>query len=61
MGNNIGYSHENGIKLFLHPEVQPNPLEEPTFDPNLGFSNGRKERGRCVYVTIKFEGYIKNI
>lgn len=49
MGNAVGYVHENGFNLYLHPEVQPNPREEPTFDPNIGFPEGRKERG-TVYV-----------
>ncbi|KAF7273196.1 NADH dehydrogenase (ubiquinone) B18 subunit [Rhynchophorus ferrugineus] len=39
MGN-----HLNGFKLYFHPEVTPGPKEEPTFDPLLGFPEGRKPR-----------------
>ncbi|KAJ8972543.1 hypothetical protein NQ314_000130 [Rhamnusium bicolor] len=41
MGNS--YAH-NGYNLYFHPEVTPSPVEPPTFDPNIGFANGRKER-----------------
>lgn len=45
MGNTFGYIPENGIKHYLNPEINPSPLEEPTFDPHLGFEGKRKERG----------------
>lgn len=44
MGNAVGHEPMNAWNLYLHPEVTPSPVEEPTFDPNLGFENGRKER-----------------
>ncbi|GLV44357.1 NADH dehydrogenase (ubiquinone) B18 subunit [Carabus blaptoides fortunei] len=34
----------NAYALYARPEIQPHPLQEPTFDPNIGFPNGRKER-----------------
>ncbi|XP_059610602.1 NADH dehydrogenase [ubiquinone] 1 beta subcomplex subunit 7 [Phlebotomus argentipes] len=35
----------NAIGLYItKPDTTPNPNKEPSFDPNLGFSNGRKER-----------------
>lgn len=46
MGNTFGYYLDNGFNRFLHPETQPGYLEEPTFDPNVGFPNGRKPRGK---------------
>lgn len=49
MGNVLfGDYLENGYNLLLHPEIQPDPNKEPTFDPNLGFPNGRKERGEFM-------------
>lgn len=39
----------NAYALYARPELTPSPLEGPTFDPNLGFPNGRKERGRCLH------------
>ncbi|GJQ71488.1 putative NADH dehydrogenase ubiquinone [Trypoxylus dichotomus] len=44
MGNSFGNAPNNGINLYLHPDVTPDPLKESQFDPNLGFENGRKER-----------------
>ncbi|KAL1505378.1 hypothetical protein ABEB36_004961 [Hypothenemus hampei] len=44
MGNSFGYAFENGINRYLHPEITPSPDEHPTFDPLLGFPEGRKER-----------------
>lgn len=44
MGNVFGNYFENGWNLYFHPEIQPNPTKEPTFDPNIGFPNGRVER-----------------
>lgn len=38
----------NAYALYARPEIQPHPLHEPTFDPNVGFPNGRKERGKCL-------------
>lgn len=46
MGNSWGNVPSNTVNLFLHPEVTPSPEEEPTFDPLLGFPNGRKTRGK---------------
>uniref|UniRef100_A0A182NH91 NADH dehydrogenase [ubiquinone] 1 beta subcomplex subunit 7 n=1 Tax=Anopheles dirus TaxID=7168 RepID=A0A182NH91_9DIPT len=35
----------NYVSLYLtNPKGTPLPLTEPSFDPNLGFPNGRKER-----------------
>lgn len=48
MGNAFGGYIGNGFNLYFHPEIQPDPSKEPTFDPNLGFPNGRKERGECL-------------
>lgn len=48
MGAAFGYFPESGFNLYFHPEVTPGPNEKPTFDPNLGFENGRKERG--IYI-----------
>jgi hypothetical protein len=45
MGNAFGYYPESGFKLYFNPDVTPSPFEEPTFDPCLGFPNGRRERG----------------
>jgi hypothetical protein len=36
----------NGITLALKPEVTPSPNQASQFDPNFGFPNGRKERGK---------------
>ncbi|KAJ3655678.1 hypothetical protein Zmor_014799 [Zophobas morio] len=44
MGAAFGYFPESGFNLYFRPEVTPGPDEEPTFDPCLGFENGRKER-----------------
>ncbi|CAG9772841.1 unnamed protein product [Ceutorhynchus assimilis] len=44
MGNFLGHVPQNGIDLWRHPEITPHPEEEPTFDPMLGFPNGRKPR-----------------
>ncbi|GAB1601520.1 NADH dehydrogenase [ubiquinone] 1 beta subcomplex subunit 7-like [Argonauta hians] len=40
MGNAMGHVFNE----VLHPEVSPDFRNPPTFDPNLGFPNGRKER-----------------
>ncbi|XP_014780152.1 NADH dehydrogenase [ubiquinone] 1 beta subcomplex subunit 7 [Octopus bimaculoides] len=40
MGNAAGHV----IFEFMHPELAPDHNNPPTFDPNLGFPNGRKER-----------------
>lgn len=49
MGNAIFADYlDNGWNLYFHPEIQPDPNKEPTFDPNLGFANGRKERGKFM-------------
>ncbi|XP_050303838.1 NADH dehydrogenase [ubiquinone] 1 beta subcomplex subunit 7 [Anthonomus grandis grandis] len=44
MGNFMGHVPQNGIDVYFHPEISPDPREEPTFDPLLGFPNGRKPR-----------------
>lgn len=36
----------SGFAKALKPEVTPGPYDEPSFDPMLGFPNGRKERGK---------------
>lgn len=37
----------NYVSLYLtNPKGTPLPLTEPSFDPNLGFPHGRKERGK---------------
>ena len=36
----------NGFVRALKPEVTPPYLVEPTFDPMMGFPQGRKERGK---------------
>lgn len=46
MGNYVGYFPHNGFNHYLNPELNPSPFEEPTFNPNIGFENGRKERGK---------------
>lgn len=45
MGNTFGNKPDNGLGLYLKPDITPDPLKESQFDPNLGFPNGRKERG----------------
>ncbi|XP_055678264.1 NADH dehydrogenase [ubiquinone] 1 beta subcomplex subunit 7 [Lutzomyia longipalpis] len=37
MGNQVGL-------YITKPDTTPNPNNDPSFDPNLGFKNGRKER-----------------
>ncbi|CAH1990190.1 unnamed protein product [Acanthoscelides obtectus] len=44
MGNSVTTYATGGFNLYFHPEITPSPLEEPTFDPLMGFENGRKER-----------------
>jgi len=44
MGNGMGHVPANGFNRYLHPEITPGPYEKPTYDPNLGFEFGRKER-----------------
>ena len=40
------------------PDINPGPCAKPTFDPMLGFPDGRKERGMycsnlyCVYFSF---------
>lgn len=53
MGNSWGNVPSNTVNLYLHPEVTPSPEEEPTFDPLLGFSNGRKTRGKSWQYVLK--------
>lgn len=36
----------SGFSLKYKPDVTPDPEKESTFDPNFGFPNGRKERGK---------------
>lgn len=43
----------NAWAAYARPEITPNNLQPPSFDPLLGFENGRKERGIIIYV-IKF-------
>lgn len=45
MGNGMGHVPSNGWNHYRNPEIVPGPNEKPTFDTNLGFPNGRKERG----------------
>lgn len=42
---------KSGFNLHFHPEVTPGPDEEPTFDPLIGFPDGRKPRGRYLFYT----------
>ncbi|CAH1113262.1 unnamed protein product [Psylliodes chrysocephalus] len=35
---------KNGINLFMHPDVTPDPTKEPTFDACSGFITCRKMR-----------------
>ncbi|CAH1156012.1 unnamed protein product [Phaedon cochleariae] len=44
MGNAVGNIPQSGFNLYFYPEITPSPLEEPTFDPLMGFENGRKKR-----------------
>ncbi|XP_066252506.1 NADH dehydrogenase [ubiquinone] 1 beta subcomplex subunit 7 [Euwallacea similis] len=44
MGNSMGNVPTNTWNRYMHPEITPGPEEEPTFDPLLGFPNGRKIR-----------------
>lgn len=48
MGNAFGHIPESGFTRYFHPEVTPSPLEDPTFDPQLGFQGQRKERGKLT-------------
>ncbi|XP_045474736.1 NADH dehydrogenase [ubiquinone] 1 beta subcomplex subunit 7 [Harmonia axyridis] len=34
----------SGIDRYKNPDVVPDPTKEPSFDPQLGFENKRKER-----------------
>lgn len=45
MGNGFGHVPETTFDRYFHPEVNPSPLEDPTFDSHLGFEGKRKERG----------------
>ncbi|KAK9889756.1 hypothetical protein WA026_007137 [Henosepilachna vigintioctopunctata] len=36
--------YQSGIKLYRNPDIIPSPLDDPTFDPNLGFKKPRTER-----------------
>jgi hypothetical protein len=36
----------SAIAKARNPEMIPGPNDEPSFDPMLGFPNGRKERGK---------------
>ncbi|XP_065173393.1 NADH dehydrogenase [ubiquinone] 1 beta subcomplex subunit 7-like [Atheta coriaria] len=44
MGNAMGNMPNNGINLYFHPDVTPDPLKPPKNDPLDGFPNGRKLR-----------------
>ncbi|XP_025830453.1 NADH dehydrogenase [ubiquinone] 1 beta subcomplex subunit 7-like [Agrilus planipennis] len=44
MGNSFGHIFENAYNLYMHPDITPSPLDEPSYDPNFGFPNGRVER-----------------
>ncbi|KAI4461370.1 nadh:ubiquinone oxidoreductase b18-like subunit [Holotrichia oblita] len=44
MGNTFGNMPNNGINLYLHPDVTPDPEKPPKFDPHFGFDYMRKER-----------------
>lgn len=54
MGNVFGGTIQSGWDAYFHPEIQPQPLAPPTHDPNLGFPNGRKERGTPKSITRVF-------
>lgn len=34
------------------PDTTPSPVKEPSFDPNFGFPNGRKERGNYLFIYL---------
>ena len=36
--------------LTIDPAIAPDYLNPPTFDPLIGFPNGRKPRGRLIFV-----------
>ncbi|OWF40828.1 NADH dehydrogenase [ubiquinone] 1 beta subcomplex subunit 7-like [Mizuhopecten yessoensis] len=40
----MGLQISTGFGRWFEPELYPYEKENPTFDPNYGFSNGRKER-----------------
>ncbi|XP_017771830.1 PREDICTED: NADH dehydrogenase [ubiquinone] 1 beta subcomplex subunit 7-like [Nicrophorus vespilloides] len=44
MGNIMGNGVSNGLNLYLHPEITPDPLKEPKNNPLEGFDKLRKER-----------------
>lgn len=45
----------NYVSLYLtNPKGTPLPLTEPSFDPNLGFPHGRKERGKRERAPAQF-------
>lgn len=51
LGGSVGKTVEMGNAVGLYctkPDTTPNPNKDPSFDPNLGFPSGRKERGEGI-------------
>ena len=39
------------ISAYIHPDINPDISEPPTFNALYGFPNGRKERGDYLEMT----------
>lgn len=56
MGNHLN-------KQFNVPNPEdikgPHPMKDPSFDPNFGFPNGRKERGLLILKYLSQVMYLK--
>lgn len=57
MGNTLGGNPKNGFNLYFHPDVTPDPSEEPTFKSEYGFEKARKERGFLLHKPKKMNLY----
>lgn len=45
----MGNSLDHPVNLPNPAQIKgPHPMKDPTYDPNFGFSNGRKERGLLI-------------
>lgn len=46
----MGILISTGYNEWRYPDLYPNHKEQPTFDPNYGFPEGRKERGNGLFL-----------
>lgn len=45
----MGNSLDHPVNLPNPAQIKgPHPMKDPTYDPNFGFPNGRKERGLLI-------------